>query len=234
MASSDTDALRVFISYSHADEWLKDELIKHFSALKRGGFIDVWHDRMIPPGGLLHDEIDARINDSQIFLFMISNDFIGSDYCFEKEYLEAVKRRDAGEAEIIPIIVRDCDWDVGNLKKFNALPPDATPVTRGAGSRTDAQQRDAAWLEVIKGIKTVITALKKKLQAPELTTAYLSSLYQIDFIRHNNLHVFDEKLVAIDPNVYVEANNEQVTTFDRLIEVCRTEKAVLITGTDRS
>ncbi|MCJ2069241.1 toll/interleukin-1 receptor domain-containing protein [Methylobacterium sp. J-030] len=229
-----TDALRVFISYSHADEWLKNELIKHFSALKRGGFIDVWHDRMIPPGGLLENEIDSRLHESQIFLFLISNDFITSDYCFEKEYLEAVKIRDAGEAEIIPIIVRDCDWDVGNLRKYNALPPDGTPVTRGASSRTDAQQRDAAWLEVIKGIKVVVSALKKKLQPPELSVEYLSRLYHIDFIRHVNLQVFDEKLVAIGPNVYAESNKEQITTFERLVEVCEAEQAVLVTGTDRS
>ena len=137
-------------------------------------------------------------------------------------------------AEIVPIIVRDCDWDVGNLRKFNALPPDAIAVTRGAGSREDAQQRDAAWLKVIQGLKGVIAAQKKRLKAPDLAAGYMASLYHIDFIRHVNLHVFDEKLVLVSPNIYVESNKEQITTFDRLFEACRNEKAVLITGTDRS
>ena len=45
------DPVRLFISYSHADEWLKDELVKHLAALKHRGIIDVWHDRLIPAGG---------------------------------------------------------------------------------------------------------------------------------------------------------------------------------------
>jgi hypothetical protein len=153
---------KAFISYSHADEWLKDELIAHFSALKRNGLIDLWHDRKIPAGGLLNGEIDENLKSSDLFLLLISPNFLQSDYCFQTEYDAAVKRRMAGEAEIIPIIIRSCDWDVGGLKKFNALPRDGLPVTEGAGSRADVQQRDKAWLQVIEGIKGVIEILKKK------------------------------------------------------------------------
>nr|WP_137830559.1 toll/interleukin-1 receptor domain-containing protein [Methylobacterium sp. L1A1] len=234
MSDVKPDALRIFISYSHADEWLKDELVKHFSALKRAGLVDVWHDRLIPAGGILNDEIDSSLSDSHIFLFLISNDFINSDYCFNKEYAAAVSRRNAGEADIVPVIIRDCDWDVGNLRQFNALPPDAIPVTRGALSRSDAQQRDASWLKVIQGLKTVIAAQKKRLEPPNLLESYIDGLYHIDFIRHVALHVFDEKLVLIDPNLYVESSKEQVTTFSRLNEICALEKAVLVTGPDRS
>jgi hypothetical protein len=154
-------AFKVFLSYSHADEWLKDELVAHFSALKRNG-LDVWHDRCIPAGGLLHDEIDENLHSSNLFVFLISPHFLQSDYCFHKEYGAAVTRRALGEAEIIPVIVRACDWDVGELKTFNALPRDGIPVTDGAVSRADVQQRDKPWLQVIEGIKGVIQMLKKK------------------------------------------------------------------------
>src|SRR5215203_6043538 len=86
-------------------------------ALKRNGLVDVWHDRRIPPGGLLNEEIDANLGDSDLCLFLISADFINSEYCFHKEYQEAVKRRAAGETEIVPIIIRACDWDVGGLRR---------------------------------------------------------------------------------------------------------------------
>src|SRR5215204_2367080 len=81
-------ACKIFISYSHADEWLKDELVSHFGALKRNGLVDVWHDRRIPPGGLLNEEIDANLGYSDLCLFLISADFINSEYCFHKEYQE--------------------------------------------------------------------------------------------------------------------------------------------------
>jgi hypothetical protein len=155
-------ACKIFMSYSHADEWLKDELVAHFAALKRNGLVDVWHDRRIPAGRILHDEIDANLQSSHLFLFLISTDFIDSDYCFHKEYQEAVKRRQAGEAEIVPIIIRPCDWDVGGLRRFNALPKDGVPVTSGADAKSEKQTRDPKWLEVIYGLKAVLENVKKR------------------------------------------------------------------------
>src|SRR5215213_8687501 len=106
--------------------------------------------------GLLNEEIDANLGDSDLCLFLISADFINSEYCFHKEYQEAVKRRAAGETEIVPIIIRACDWDVGGLRRFNALPRDGVPVTQDAHSKADKHQRDSAWLKIIDGIKTVL------------------------------------------------------------------------------
>jgi hypothetical protein len=43
-------SLKLFISYSHHDEDIKDELLKHLSPLKRLNLIADWHDRKIAPG----------------------------------------------------------------------------------------------------------------------------------------------------------------------------------------
>jgi hypothetical protein len=58
--------ISVFISYSHADEWLRAELVTHLSALKRNGTVSVWYDRLIPPGGLIDDEIDEKVEASDV------------------------------------------------------------------------------------------------------------------------------------------------------------------------
>lgn len=225
---------KIFISYSHADEWLKDELVSHFGALRRNGLVDVWHDRRIPAGGLLDDQIDANLKTADLCLFLISADFINSDYCIHKEYEEAVKRRNSGNTEIIPVIIRACDWDVAGLKKFNALPRDAIPVTQGADSKPDKHQRDPKWLEVINGIKTVLEEIKKKIEPPQVISKYYDKLFAVDFIRHPSLARFDERLILVEPDIYCETDKEQISTFARLLEVCSPEQAVLITGTDRS
>lgn len=156
------DQFKVFISYSHADEWLKNEFLTHLSALKRNGTISVWHDRMIPPGGIIDEQIDQNLHQCDLFLMMISSDFINSDYCYATEYKSIIERKNRNEVEIVPVLVRECDWDVGGLRSFNALPPDAIAVTKNAIARADAQSRDAAWVAVINGIKRVIVELKKK------------------------------------------------------------------------
>lgn len=224
----------IFISYSHADEWLKTEFISHLAALKKNGAIDVWHDRMIPPGSILDKAIDQKIKSSDIFIFLISSDFINSDYCIYKEYEIAKGRHQQGEAEIIPVLVRDCDWDVAGLKDFSALPTDAKPVTRGAGSKGDASLRDAAWLDVIEGLKKAIAHLKKKLSPPSLLETYIEKLFTVDFIRHPEVEVFDERKIFIDPDIYYENQKLQINSFEEFATLSLGGKASIVTGGDRS
>ncbi|MBZ9808319.1 TIR domain-containing protein [Mesorhizobium sp. ESP-6-2] len=224
----------VFISYSHADEWLKDELITHLSALKRNGMINVWHDRLIPPGGMLNESIDAQVNSADVFLFLISPSFLSSDYCFHKEYEIAKGRHKSGEAEIVPVVIRECDWDVGGLRDYRGLPRDGVAVTKNAGSRTDAQQRDGAWLNVVEGLKEVISNVKKKLEPPSLSENYKEKLFKVDFIRHPMLVDFDERLIFVDPDIYYENEKEQLTSFEQFAQVVLNSQISIVTGGDRS
>ena len=228
------DRVKLFLSYSHADEWLKDELVKHLAALKRREVIDVWHDRLIPAGGVLDEEIDDHIRSANVILLLVSNDFMASGYCFGVEYKVALERRDAKEAIIVPVVVRDCDWDAKRLKTFNALPPDAVAVTRGAPSKQDASQRDAAWVKVVDGLKPLIETLKKSLETPSLKGEYVSNLFVIEKIKHPLVSRFDESSVFVDPDLYYENKTEQITKLEGLIGVVKEEKALILIGADRS
>jgi hypothetical protein len=42
--------IEVFVSYSHRDEGLRSELVKHIRIMERKGLISVWHDRKIGAG----------------------------------------------------------------------------------------------------------------------------------------------------------------------------------------
>ena len=41
---------KLFFSYAHEDEALRDELAKHLAVLQRQGHIEMWHDRRITAG----------------------------------------------------------------------------------------------------------------------------------------------------------------------------------------
>ena len=77
--------MHVFMSYSHVDEDLRNELEKHLAALKRQGAITTWHDRRIVPGDELHGQISEQLDTADIILLLVSADFIGSDYCYDVE-----------------------------------------------------------------------------------------------------------------------------------------------------
>jgi hypothetical protein len=51
---------------------------------------------------------------------LISEDFLASDYCYDVEMTRAMERRDRGEARVIPIILRECDWQKSPFAKLQA------------------------------------------------------------------------------------------------------------------
>lgn len=136
----------VFFSYAHADEALRDQLEKQLALLKRQGVIETWHDRRIGAGADFAREIDEHVNSDDILLLLVSPDFLDSDYCYDLEMQRALERHDAGEAVVIPVILRPCEWTHAPFGKLNATPPDGKPVTKFA-------DRDDALLEVAKAIR---------------------------------------------------------------------------------
>lgn len=76
-----TDIHKVFISYSHCDEPLCEELVKHLAALRRENKIDVWYQRQISGGEDWRGQIDKRLEAADLILLLVSASFIASDYC---------------------------------------------------------------------------------------------------------------------------------------------------------
>lgn len=120
----------VFFSYCHADEALRDQLERQLKILQRQGLIETWHDRRIEAGQDFAGEIDRHIEADEIILLLVSPDFLNSDYCYEIEMSRALERHAAGEAIVIPVILRDCLWHGAPFGKLMATPTDGRPVTQ--------------------------------------------------------------------------------------------------------
>ncbi len=148
---------RVFVSYAHPDERHRKRLEKHLSALRRDGLIRDWNDRQIVAGADWAEEIDTTLDDADIILLLVSADFLDSDYCYTIEMPRAVERHEVGRVHVIPVIVRACDWQRTPFAKLQALPTEGKPVT-------DWSNRDKAWFDVVRGIRSVITRLNEGAQ----------------------------------------------------------------------
>jgi formylglycine-generating enzyme required for sulfatase activity len=155
------DAVTVFFSYSHKDEALRDELANHLKILKLEGVITDWHDRQILPGDEWDREIKESLNSAQIILLLISSDFIASQYCWDIEIKRAMERHEAGEACVIPVILRSCMWSSAPFGRLQALPKNAAPVT----STKDWPTKDEAFTNVAEGIKKTANDIQQKLKA---------------------------------------------------------------------
>src|SRR5437899_1451680 len=122
LTTKPTRGIEVFISYTHSDKRLRDGLEMHLRTLVREGLIAIWHDRDISAGSDWDREISQHLNTASIILLLISPDFIASEYCYDVEIEKALRRHEAGEACVIPILLRPTDWKREPFNKLRALP----------------------------------------------------------------------------------------------------------------
>lgn len=125
-----SEPVSVFYSYAHRDEDYREQLEKHLSVLRHNALISEWHDRKISAGTEWENEIDSHLNLADLILLLVSPDFVASRYCYSIEMTRALERHAAGEARVIPIVVRSVVWKGAPFGKLQALPTDAKAVDR--------------------------------------------------------------------------------------------------------
>ena len=152
---AEMNSVRVFISYSHKDENLRNELQTHLKLLQRQGIIDAWDDRQIEAGDEWKRKINDNLERAAIILLLVSADFIASDYCYDIEMNRALERHNNNEARVIPVIVRDVSWRNAPFGKLQALPKEGKAIPLWSN-------KDSAWRNVAEGIEKVAEELRKK------------------------------------------------------------------------
>lgn len=141
--------IRAFISYSHADEKALERLHKHLAVLQREDLLAAWYDHAILPGENLGQTINAELDRSDLFLALLSPDYLASKYCYEKEFQHALDLAKEGRLRIVAIVVEPCDWLSTQFSQLMALPKDGKPVSEWMNANN-------AYLDVASGIRRLI------------------------------------------------------------------------------
>jgi hypothetical protein len=142
---------KAFISYSHIDERILERLHVHMAVLKRDGKIASWYDKEILAGGDLNTDISSALSDSDIFLAIVSPDYLNSQYCYEKEFQEALKMQERGQIIIVPIIAEPCDWKSSPFGSMKAVPKDGKPVSEWTNE-------NVAYLNIVDELRRLMNA----------------------------------------------------------------------------
>jgi TPR repeat protein len=144
--------LSVFLSYSHRDEELCERFLVHLSQLKRDGLIEAWNDRRITAGAEWAGAIDEHLNSAHIIILLVSADFLASDYCNDIEMRRALERSQKGEARVVSVILRPCDWETSPFAGLQALPKGGEPVVNW-------KSNDHGFVDAVKGLRRLIMEL---------------------------------------------------------------------------
>ena len=195
----------LFFSYSHVDENLRDQLEIHLWGLRRQGLIDSWHDRRIIAGEEFGTAIDGHIDTADVILLLVSPDFIASDYCYEREMKRALERHQRGDAKVIPVILRPCDWHDLPFGKLLATPKDGRPITKWPNI-------DEAFQDVVSAIKG---ALKPRAQSVKPSTPRVSDTRKTTLsepVRSSNLRI-KKQFTDLDKDRFRHEGFEYIAKF---------------------
>ena len=99
----------------------------------------------------------------------MSADFLASDYCWDIEIKTALDRYEAGDACVIPIILREVDWTAAPFSKLQALPKNAQPATTWP-------TLDAAFANITQGIRATAQHLQNQRQQASQQAAHDQAL----------------------------------------------------------
>jgi hypothetical protein len=160
----DNQQISIFCCYARQDQSLVIRLKNHLKIWERQNLITLWTDTDIAPGTNWENAIAHQLDHAHLILFLVSPDFLASDYCYSTEMMHAMKRYETGEVCVLPIILRHCAWEDALFGKIQALPTNAEPVI-GSGWHNP----DEALADIAKGIRQVVDALVSSRQQKEKT-----------------------------------------------------------------
>lgn len=102
---------KIFISYSRKDKRFKDELKTQLKLIERYSVAKAWSCEEMHAGEW-DKQIQEELKESDIIIYMVSDNFLASDYIMDKEVnvgIELVKNNP--DKRIICVLVRECSWD---------------------------------------------------------------------------------------------------------------------------
>ncbi|NHF59830.1 TIR domain-containing protein [Flavobacteriaceae bacterium TP-CH-4] len=147
-------SVTVFAIYAWKDKDAVGRLIHRLKPL--GGKVDltIWQEDPIYPEQAWAPRIPSRIQKAEVFLFLLSNAFMYSEFINQNEFKAIIDRYKEGSATVIPVLLEECPWNTDfksddydfNFNELQVLPEERKPI-KSWGSEEEAYVNIASHLE---------------------------------------------------------------------------------------
>lgn len=139
----------VFISYSHADRNVIDQMKRHFSSLKQ---ISFWDDHQILPGQVWRDEITKELNKASVAILVISADFFSSRFITDVELPNLLSAAETKGLTILTLIAQPCLFsEYSEINKYQAVNTPNHPL-----SKMDRTEQEELFMKLALRIKDLL------------------------------------------------------------------------------
>jgi len=128
---------KIFISYAHVDFHYLKRLEIHLKPFVRDRKIDYWSDTMIKPGSKWFEEIKQMVACAKIAIFLVTADFLASDFIIDNELSPLLAAAKDEEAVILSVILGYCAFEHSPLYKYQAINPPTKPLNSMPRSKRD-------------------------------------------------------------------------------------------------
>src|SRR6185503_7341092 len=153
--------INIVIIYAREDSDIKQRLLLHLNPFRNAFNAVIWHDGNIEAGQQWKPHIESRLDQTDIFILLVSIDFMNSEFINQVEFKYAIERHRANKSTIIPVIINYCQWDIDisfkeftfNLKELQVLPNEGKPIG-------DWKTPEQAFNNIAAGIRTVLSSIK--------------------------------------------------------------------------
>ena len=152
--------------YTLADKDIMLHLLGHLNPLNEALELSIWHDDPIIPGQAWKTYFESRIHHTDIFLLLVSEDFMNSQFIEQVELKAVIDRHKENKSVVIPVILDNCQWDIDlkvkdyefNLNELQVLPEEGRPIA-------DWNSTDQAYNNVVAGVKKVLGSFSENSDA---------------------------------------------------------------------
>jgi hypothetical protein len=120
------------VSLAHSDAAYRQKIEVQLKALKDRNLIEYWSDNELFSSSRWEEKIKAEMDKANVFLLLLSQEFIVSDFISREEIPYARRRVEEGIALVISIGMRPVNLAcmLPELKEFQVLPTGMRPVSR--------------------------------------------------------------------------------------------------------
>ena len=218
--------VRMLVSYSHKDARYRETMERALALLFKDGVVQKWSDQHIMAGQSLSSQIQEHMDDSHVFVFLLSPDFIASPYCMMEWQYAAELAANGKKIFRVPVILRPCAWkDMMGNDNPKALPNDGNPISL-------FESEDLGWNQVYDGIKEVVEHVRRTFTPNQ---DFIKVVEKTDFLSQSHIKLQDLfvflRLTCQEPQSGDQLNNDNViSTRESLL----TNKYALIYGPQNS
>ncbi|SDL83403.1 TIR domain-containing protein [Kriegella aquimaris] len=164
--------------------------------------VAIWHDDPIYPEQQWKPKNASRFNRADIFLLLVSEAFLHSEFIKQDEFKLVINRYRRGKAIVIPVLLDDCKWDIDfefddhnfNIKELKVLPNEGKPIT-------DWNSADQVFMQVVDHLKEVMASFtenheqmksKDKIKK-KMAVSNRKEQIEINFFEENKINAITEE-----------------------------------------